>query len=181
MATPVVRLTQQIEGATSLDGLAHALQPLADAVVADPMRRHVLQGHWLGHALHPLMTDLPIGFWTSANVLDLLGGRSARPAARMLTGLGVASALPTALTGWAEFAGLRTDRDRRTATVHAIGNIVASTCYFASWRARRRGHWTAGVAWGLAGATVASGAGLLGGHLAIAREVSSKNPVFEGD
>jgi uncharacterized membrane protein len=175
----LIRLTQQIEGAASLDRVADVLRPLADAVVAEPRRRDLLRGAWLGHALHPLMTDLPIGFWTSAGVLDVLGGRSARPAAQLLTGLGVASALPTALTGWAEYAGLGTQRDRRTASVHAIGNIVASTCYAASWQARRRGRWATGVALGMVGATIASGAGMLGGHLAIAREVSTKSPAFE--
>jgi uncharacterized membrane protein len=179
--TTVVRLTQQIEGAAVLDGLARALRPVAEAVVAEPVRRDVLQGKWLGHALHPLMTDLPIGFWTSANMLDVMGGRSARPAARLLTGLGVASAVPTAVTGMAEFAGLRTQRDRRTGSLHAAGNVVALGCYTASWLARRRGRWGTGVALGLAGAGAATFSGLLGGHLAIAREVSSKNAAFAGD
>lgn len=176
---PLVRLTEAVEGATALDGLSAGLRPLATALVADPARRDLLQGKWLGHALHPLLTDLPIGFWTSANVLDVLGGTSARPAARMLTGLGVASALPTAVTGLAEWAGLRTERDRRTASAHALGNVVALTCYTASWAARRRGRWATGAALGLAGASFATASGYLGGHLAAARQVSTRHPAFE--
>jgi len=177
--SPLVRFTEAIEGAGALDAVARTVRPLADALVADPTRRDALRGKWLGHALHPLMTDLPIGFWTSANVLDLVGGPAARPAARKLTGLGVLTAVPTAITGWAEFAALGTDRDRRTASAHAIGNAVAIWCYTGSWMARRRGNDRAGVALGLAGATVASVAGLLGGHLAAARRVATRHPDFE--
>ena len=50
-----------------------------DAVPAGPVK-DALSGIWLGHALHPLLTDLPIGTWTSAVLLDWLGGgRAPRP------------------------------------------------------------------------------------------------------
>jgi uncharacterized membrane protein len=176
--SPLIRLARAVEGADALDAVVGVVRPLADALVSDARRRDLLQGRWLGHALHPLMTDLPIGFWTSATVLDLVGGEASRPAAKLLTALGVASAVPTALTGWAEFAGLGTDRDRRTASVHAIGNGVAIWCYAGSWAARRRGRWSRGVALGLAGASVASVAGFLGGHLSEGRKVSSRHPAF---
>ena len=175
----LVRLTQQLEGDESLDSLADVIRPLAQGLVADPGRRDLLQGEWLGHAVHPLLTDLPIGFWTSANVLDLVGGPSARPAARRLVALGIACAIPTALTGLAEWAGLQTTRDRRTASAHALGNTVALTCYTASWVARRRQRWTTGVILGLAGASAASVSGYLGGHLSEARKVSTRHPAFK--
>src|SRR5947209_6330335 len=101
-APPAVAWTERLEGASALDPVIRAVQPLADDLVADPNRRNLLRGTWLGHALHPPLTDVPIGFWTSAVVLDLLGGAQARPAARRLVGLGVLSAIPTAVTGWAE-------------------------------------------------------------------------------
>jgi uncharacterized membrane protein len=175
----LVRVTQQLEGDKSLDSLSDVIRPVAEALVADPKRRDLLQGEWLGHAVHPLMTDVPIGFWTSASVLDLVGGPSARPAARRLVALGIACALPTALTGLAEWAGLQTTRDRRTASAHALGNSVALTCYVASWRARRREHWRAGTMWALLGASAASVSGYLGGHLSEARKVSSRHPAFK--
>jgi uncharacterized membrane protein len=176
--SPAVGLTQRIEQARPLDLVSKIYRPLSGALVGSPGRRDLLQGTWLGHALHPLLTDLPIGFWTSANTLDLLGGRSARPAAELLTALGVVSALPTAVTGLAEYAALETDRDRRTANVHAVGNAVAVWCYAGSWVARRRGRWATGVALGLAGASVASVAGYLGGHLAAGRQVATRHPAF---
>lgn len=37
--------------------------------------RDVLHGRWLGHPVHPLMVQVPIGTWMSAAVLDLRPGR----------------------------------------------------------------------------------------------------------
>ena len=37
----------------------------------------LLRGRPLGHALHPALTDLPIGFWTSAAVLDVVAAGTA--------------------------------------------------------------------------------------------------------
>jgi uncharacterized membrane protein len=123
-----------------------------------------LRGRALGHPLHPVATDLPIGFWTSAWVLDLVGGRRARGAARTLVGLGVASALPTVATGLSDF--LQLDRSgRRIGVVHAGANAVATVLYAASFVARRGNH-RRGVVLGHLGAASATVGGFLGGHLA---------------
>src|ERR1700716_706756 len=66
-------------------------------VKAGPVK-DLLSGPWLGHAAPPVLTDLPIGSFTSAMALDLLGGEDAAAGAQTLVGLGVPSALPTALT-----------------------------------------------------------------------------------
>ena len=88
------------------------------------------------------------------------------PAARALVGLGVVSALPTAAAGavdWRDMQGGDAG-PRRLATVHAAVNVAALTLYAWSWAARRR-HRLRGIALGLAGATVASLGGYLGGEL----------------
>jgi len=175
---PLVELVRRIEGLPALDGVDAALTPLAQPLVDDPRLRDLLQGTWIGHALHPIMTDLPLGLWTSASVLDLLGGPQDRPAARRLTGLGVLSALPTAVTGLAEWASVTSRADRRTGALHALLNVTALACYAGSWRARRKRP-EGGVALALAGATAAAAAGYLGGHLTAARKVSSRHPAFE--
>ena len=126
--------------------------------------KDALSGAWLGHPLHPLLTDLPIGFWTSAFTLDLLGGRTTRRAATQLVGWGVVTALPTAVSGAADW-GDTTGAARRIGFVHAAANTTALTCYAASWWARVRGRHARGVALGLAGATAATVGGYLGGHL----------------
>jgi nitrite reductase/ring-hydroxylating ferredoxin subunit/uncharacterized membrane protein len=147
-----------------LDGAALPVgDAVRDALDRQPLK-DVLSGTWLGHPLHPLLTDLPIGFWTSAFTLDLVGGRSTRRAATQLVGWGVVAAVPTALSGAADW-GDTTGVSRRIGLVHAAANTTALACYAASLWSRVRGRHTRGVALGLLGATAATVGGYLGGHL----------------
>lgn len=179
MANFLVRWTRSLEEAAGLDGPVALLQDPVESAFGRGARGQVLRGEWLGHALHPLLTDLVIGTWTSAHVLDLVGGDQARGAARTLVGAGLLAAAPTAWTGWAEWSrsGLR---EQRVGVVHAVANGLAIGTYAASWLARRRGDHAAGVRLGLAGATLSGAAAYLGGHLATARKVGSRHPAFEG-
>lgn len=177
--SPAVRLAHQLESARILDPAVRAVSPLARTLIGSEKRRRLLQGDWMGHAIHPLMTDLPIGFWTSASVLDFVGGGEARPAARRLVGLGVLSAVPTAITGWAEWGAIDRQPLRRVGVVHAVSNALAGVAYAASWSARRRGDHARGRNLALVGATVASAGGYLGGHLVSARKVSTRNAAFD--
>jgi uncharacterized membrane protein len=179
-STPAVAFVERLERNEGLDRPAAVFEKLARAVSRPGAVEDALLGTWMGHALHPLMTDLPIGFWTSASVLDLLGGRSARPAAQKLLGLGVLSAIPTAATGLAEW--LHADAaSRRVGVVHANANTVGLVLYIASYRARRRGKWGRGVVLAAAGATLASAGGYLGGHLSAARKVGTRDPALATD
>jgi uncharacterized membrane protein len=175
-----ISLTKKLESSSQLDPAVRAVRPLVDALVSDPRRRDLLRGAWLGHAVHPPLTDVPIGLWTSALVLDLVGGPSARPAATRLVGLGVLAFAPTAATGWAEWSAIGV-REQRVGVVHAASNVAAVWLFAASWRARRKGSYTAGKALGLAASSVLGVGGYLGGHLISARKVSSRHPEFEAD
>ena len=148
--------------------LATVAAPLASGRPAD-----VLQGRWLGHALHPLLTDLPLGCWTSANLLDLVGGRGARRSAQRLVGLGLLAVPPAAASGMSDWSGISATRTRRAGAVHAAGNTLVALAYLRSWRARRRGRHLRGVAYGLVGGTLALGTGYLGGHLTLARRAGT--------
>jgi hypothetical protein len=163
--------TEAIEASAGLDPAAARLRSLALAV--PPATRSFLGGDWLGHALHPAMTDLPIGCWTSSMMLDFLGGRSARAASQRLTGWGVLLAVPTLATGLTAYSGVEDDASKRTGVVHAAGNGIATVAYAISWRRRRAGHHGRGVMWGLVGATAATAAGYLGGHLAFSEPADS--------
>lgn len=176
----IVTLARRIEQSRLLDAPVRALRPVAGALLADPVRRDLLHGTWMGHALHPMLTDLPIGFWTSAGVLDVVGGRQARPAATLLVGLGVLSALPTAVTGLSEW-GSTGHREQRVGVVHAAANSVALVLYTASYRARRSNRHLRGVVLGTAGSVAATVGGYLGGHLTAARKVSTRHPAFAED
>ena len=160
-----------VEGRASLDGVARRVQPLAEAVRGRGRWERMVTGEVIGHAAHPFLTDLPLGLFTSASVLDLVGGRSSEGAARRLVGAGLLCAPAAALTGLAEYPSLST-RPRRVAATHALLNTTSLGLYAASWavRPRRRG---LGVALGLAGMTVSGLAGYLGGHLAIGEKVGT--------
>lgn len=176
----LVRSMQRLEQTAGLDRVVRRLAPASEALLRSPARRNVLQGTWLGHAVHPILTDLPLGLWTSTTVLDLLGGRRARPAAQLLLGLGVGAAVPAAVTGFAEW-GSTAPRERRVGVVHAAANSAGLGLYAGSFLARRRGHHRTGVLMALAGGAAAAIGGYLGGHLIEVRKVSSRHPVFEGD
>lgn len=173
----VVRWTERLELATALDGPVRSLEAKIRSAFGTGTRGAVLRGEWLGHAVHPLLTDLVLGTWTSATVLDLFGGPDSSAAARQLVGTGLLAAGPTAWTGWAEWSAAG-QREKRVGLVHAVTNGVAILTYLASWNARRRGRHGAGAKLALAGATVSGVGAYLGGHLALARKVSSRHPAF---
>jgi uncharacterized membrane protein len=177
-APPIVRWTLALEDATVLDGTVRALDPRVRAWFGSGTRGSVLRGDWLGHAVHPMLTDVVLGTWTSANVLDLVGGRDASPAAQRLIGTGLLMAGPTAWTGWAEWSAAG-PRDKRVGLVHAVTNGLVIGAYAASWVARRRGRHGTGVRLGLAGAALSGVGAYLGGHLTEARKVGSHDPAYD--
>jgi nitrite reductase/ring-hydroxylating ferredoxin subunit/uncharacterized membrane protein len=161
-------LGERLEATGAIDRVAGPAHRTVTSVLPSGPVKDVLHGVWLGHPLHPALTDLPIGFWTSAVVLDLVGGRPARPAAESLVVVGVATAQPTAAAGLADWSDMDKP-ERRSGLVHAAANVAATALYGLSYLARRRGHRTGGVMLGLAGATAATAGAFLGGHLAYRR------------
>ena len=173
----IVNWTQRLEQATQLDVLVQRMQPLADALLADKRRADLLRGMWLGHAIHPIMTFVPLGAWTSSTILDLAGGATSRQASQRLVAVGILSAVPTAIAGVAEFGPIAR-RDQRVAAVHSVSNTVALVLFAASWNARRKGAHARGVALGLLAHAGTGLGGYLGGHLTEARKVSSRHPAY---
>lgn len=165
-----LRLIEQLEQASTLDAPSKRIQALVDTALPDGRPRELLEGRWIGHALHPVLSDVPIGSWTSSVILDLLGGDSAETSADLLILVGLAAALPTALSGWTDWS--RTDeRQQRVGLVHAAANISAVSLFALSLRKRRQGHRNAGKLLSLAGAGTMGAAAYLGGHLSFARGV----------
>lgn len=173
----IVRWTLRLEQATALDRPVRALEQSTRAWFGSGTRGSALRGEWLGHAVHPVLTDVTIGTWFSGSLLDLLGGNDMSAAAQRLIGTGVLAAGPTAWTGWAEWSAVGS-RDKRVGLVHAVTNGVAIGTYAASWLARRRGQHATGVRLALAGAAVSSVGAYLGGHLAAGRKVASRHPAY---
>jgi hypothetical protein len=173
----IVRWTRRLEEATELDGAVRAIEPSVRTAFGEGTRGSLLRGEWLGHALHPLLTDTVVGTWMSATVLDVLGGRDSADAARKLVGVGLLAVGPTAWTGWAEWSAA-SPRDKRVGLVHAGTNVVAIGTYAASYAVRRSGRHGLGAALALAGLSVSGAGAYLGGHLAAARKVGSRHPAF---
>lgn len=120
----------------------------------------------LGHPVHPALTDLPIGFWTSAWCLDLLPGRAATAlAARRLIALGVLSTVPAVVTGLGDASELP-HRERRMSAAHASLNVAATAAFALSWWMRRRETTGAARAVAHVGAALATAAAAVGGRLA---------------
>jgi len=169
-----------------------AAQLAAVDVVAGPLGKAVrglgpgtfkdlLSGVWMGHALHPLLTDVVIGSWTSATLLDLFGGSDSDQAARRLIAIGIAAYPPTALTGLSDWADSESvdEEVRRVGLVHAALNGVSLALYVASLASRRSGRRGRGIALALAGAGAMGAAGHLGGHLAFRRGVGVDQTAFD--
>ncbi len=174
----LVRWTRRLEEATVLDPVVRAVEPKVGALFGSGARGSLLRGDWLGHALHPSLTDFVLGSWTSATVLDLVGGPDAPLPAKRLIGAGLLAVGPTAWTGWAEWSAAG-PRDQRVGLVHAVTNGLAIGVYAASWVARHQGRHDTGARLALAGAAVSGVGAYLGGHLAAARKVGTHHPAFD--
>jgi nitrite reductase/ring-hydroxylating ferredoxin subunit/uncharacterized membrane protein len=171
--TDTVRgLVDRLATTEALDRVGKPVASWVGKVLGTGPAKDVLSGTWMGHPLHPMLTDLPIGFWTSAFVLDLVGGKGGRKAADRLVGLGILSALPTAAAGFSDWSDT-IGEERRLGTAHALGNTAALSLYTLSWRARRRGRRGRGVLLGFLGAGAATVGGYLGGHLVFRKGVGA--------
>jgi uncharacterized membrane protein len=143
-------------------------QKFVYAPVLQWAQRSPLHSDGLGHSLHPVLTDLTLGCWTSATLLDVIGGPASRHAATLLTSVGVAVAVPTAIAGaadWAELVG----SERRVGAVHGLGADIVIFLFVGSLVSRLRGRYAAATWLGAGANLVMMGAGFLGGHLALNR------------
>ncbi|HEX8122501.1 MAG TPA: Rieske (2Fe-2S) protein [Solirubrobacteraceae bacterium] len=143
--------------------------------------KDALSGTWLGHALHPLLTDTVIGTWTSAMLLDAVGGADAEKAADLLVGAGIAASLPTALTGASDWADTEVadESARRVGAVHGLLNTAALGLFTASLAARRGGRRGRGKALAAAGGAALAVSGHLGGHLSYSQGVGVEQTAFD--
>ena len=170
--SPTTTLLERLERDPALGRAADAMSEPVDAVLGAGPLGDALRGRSIGHALHPVLVQVPIGAVTCAAVLDLMQGRKAAAQSRLLMGLACLTLAPAAFSGWAEWAHAD-DKTKRVGIVHAALNATAGVASFASYVARRSG-WSpaAAVLTGVAGTALGCG-GLLGGHLSLVRKYAS--------
>jgi nitrite reductase/ring-hydroxylating ferredoxin subunit len=128
-----------------------------------------------------MLTDVVIGSFASASLLDLVAPADDRRARERLIAVGIAAYLPTAAAGindWADTEPVD-DAIRRAGLLHAGSNAVAASLYAASLRARRRGATGRGAVLGFAGMAVLMAGGYLGGHLSLSKGVGPDQTVFD--
>jgi nitrite reductase/ring-hydroxylating ferredoxin subunit/uncharacterized membrane protein len=131
-------------------------------------------GRWAGHPVHPALSDLPIGLWTSATLLDVVdrdpSPRRGFDAAGVLSAAGIIASGATALTGLSDWT-VSNEEDRRVGLFHGILNTAALGLQGASLSTRVAGHRSTARALGAASLAVTAAAGYFGGHLVFTRGV----------
>ncbi|MGI8845038.1 MAG: Rieske 2Fe-2S domain-containing protein [Thermoleophilaceae bacterium] len=179
--SPIRPLAGAVESISALDAPGKKIGEVVRGLLSPGALKDAVSGTWMGHALHPILTDVVIGSFVSASLLDLLGGDEDGRAAERLLGVGIAAYGPTALTGVSDWADseIGDERIRRVGLVHAVSNAVALGLYTASLRARRRGDHGRGKLLALAGGGAMGAGGYLGGHLAFVQGVGVKQTVFD--
>jgi nitrite reductase/ring-hydroxylating ferredoxin subunit/uncharacterized membrane protein len=171
-------LTQRLEELEGLDPVGKKIAASVARALPHGAIKDLLSGTWLGHSLHPLLTDVPIGVWMSASALDVLGGEDTERAAELLIALGLAGSVPTAAAGLADWSDT-IGGERRVGLVHAAGNSAVALLYAGSLWARRRGRRGLGVSLGLAGLGITVVSAHLGAHLSLGLGVGVDHAAFE--
>ncbi len=142
--------------------------------------KNFLHGTWLGHPLHPVLTDIPIGSWTAALVMDAIedmtGQRQFRRGADAAIGIGLVGAVASAVTGLTDWEA--TDgRARKIGLVHALLNTTGALLYTGSYLARKKGSRPLGRGLSTLGFAVAMGAAYLGGKLVYSEQIGVNHSV----
>jgi nitrite reductase/ring-hydroxylating ferredoxin subunit/uncharacterized membrane protein len=142
--------------------------------------KDALHGRWLGHPLHPVLTDIPIGAWMMAQVFDALGAarrtRAYDDAAQVCITTGLLGAVGAAVTGLADWS--ETGRDsRRIGFVHGMINIAATSLFLTSALMRRRQKTSSAVAASSTGFAVAMAGAYLGGALVYQRQIGPDHAI----
>lgn len=162
-----------------LDGAAEKLVAVFSPILghdkpAGP--RDLLYGTWLGHPLHPMLTDVSLGGWTMSMAFDLLGEEQASDIALQL---GTLSSVGTALSGAAQWFDLQNmEEPKRLGTLHALMNSAALGFYVTSIIMRRNDNRSAGIATAWAGHALSLSSSYIGGHLSFALGIGVDREAF---
>ena len=138
------------------------------AAPAGQKLRNFFHGTWFGHPLHPALTNVPLGTWTAATVLDIFelasGDETLAEGSDMAVAVGLIGAVAAALSGLNDW-NYTSKKPRRVGALHAAANLSATLCYLGSWWQRRYGCRRAGMTSGFVGYGLSVLGAYLGGHL----------------
>lgn len=144
--------------------------------------KNFLHGTWIGHPLHVILTDVPIGAWTVAvafDALDAMGNRRQyRIAADTALSLGLIGAAGAAVTGLTDWQDIDPPA-RRIGLVHGLLNLASVVLFGSSLVARRRGARSTGRNLAALGYAVSVAAAHLGGNLVYEQKVGVDHTAAE--
>jgi nitrite reductase/ring-hydroxylating ferredoxin subunit len=159
-------ILDRVADVTTFDKVIEPARRAVQGALRPVAVKDLLHGTWLGHPLHPVLVQVPVGSWVSAGLLDLIP--PLRPAATVLIGAGVAGAVPAALAGAADWSEAEIGV-RRLGALHAAANTAALGLYVGSLVARGQGRGALGRVLAYAGLGVAGGSAAIGGHMSYAQ------------
>jgi nitrite reductase/ring-hydroxylating ferredoxin subunit/uncharacterized membrane protein len=144
--------------------------------------KNFLHGTWIGHPLHVILTDIPIGAWTLTIAFDALESMSARRqyqlAADTALGFGLLGAVGAAATGLTDWQDIDPPA-RRIGLVHGLLNVASVVLFGSSFLARRRGDRKAGRGLAALGYAVSAVAAHLGGNLVYEQQIGVDHTASE--
>jgi nitrite reductase/ring-hydroxylating ferredoxin subunit/uncharacterized membrane protein len=157
-----------------LAGLWNGIAAATDAVyraLGSPGRllQDFLNGSWLGHSVHPVLTDVVVGGTTMVIFLDILrvffNVDGLENATTWTLGLSVLAGVATIVTGLTDFKDTGTGNERNLAGLHGVINIVAVVMFFISLLQRFGGAHDAAFWVALVAYLVISVGAYIGGHV----------------
>lgn len=188
--SPPVRhvIGELVENQAWLERLANPIQQWLLRFFGQPGQvnrkiKDMLNGTWLGHAVHPMLTDIPLGAWSGTMLLDLVsltneskGIENGADISLALGLLGAGGAVVTGVTDWSDLGGT----DRRVGLLHGLLNGGISIMYLVSLILRRTGQRRAGIALSMAGYLASLFSAYLGGELVFAKGIGVNHVAWEG-
>ncbi len=127
-----------------------------------------LNGSWLGHPLHAVVTDVVVGGYTTLIVLDLLGlvwHVDVEPAGAIILGLSTLAGLSAVISGLTDFQDTATGDERNVAVLHGTINIAAVLIYLVALVMRLGGSPDGSRFVAIVGYLVISVGAYVGGHI----------------
>jgi nitrite reductase/ring-hydroxylating ferredoxin subunit/uncharacterized membrane protein len=174
------------------DRISEVAQQGIKAVIGSnrkPPRRFktLLHGTWLGHPLHPAITDVPIGSWLLAVILDIIwlvspssNGWAAR-GAELAVIVGIVAGLGAAATGMADWSDTY-GGERTVGLYHGALNLLALAFYIISAALRLglpSGESVPAAILGFAGIIAVIVAAYLGGDMVFDKGTSVNHTAWE--
>ena len=170
-------LVRPFETADQLEPAAAWLSERLGSLLSNRQLKGVLSGTWLGHPLHPALSDVPIGCFAAATLLQFAGD-GGDAAVDPVLALGLLSVPPTALAGINDWVDT-VDAERRLGLAHALANVGSTLLFTGALVSRRVGAHGRARFLSVLGLGAATAGAYAGGHLVFGRGIGVDHTVYD--